>query len=98
LLDGLAQRGGNRDGQIAGNLFGTNAIGGKGEYVGGFVFVAELAVEFANRRVGGEQDCDFTFEADGGLCLGEKTGQGAGGRKAEILLLGCKGGRSRLLR
>jgi hypothetical protein len=79
LLDGLAKRCGNGDGQIASNFFGANAIGWKRENVGGLVFVAELAVEFANGGVGGEQNGDLSFEADGGLRIGEKAGQGAGG-------------------
>jgi hypothetical protein len=61
LLDGLAKRCGNGDGQIASNFFGANAIGWKRENVGGLVFVAELAVEFANGGVGGEQNGDLPF-------------------------------------
>jgi hypothetical protein len=82
LLAGLAQRGGDADGQVTGDLFSADAFGGKGEHVGGFVLVAELAIEFANRRVGGEQHCDLAFEANGGLRFGEKTCQGAGGGQA----------------
>ena len=67
------------------------ALSGKGEHVGGLVFVAELAVEFANGRVGGEQDGDLAAKADGGLRLSEKAGQRSGGGQAEIFVLG--GGR-----
>jgi hypothetical protein len=84
LLDGLFARGRHRDGQIAGDLFGANALGGKGEHIGSFVFAAELAVEAADGGVAGEQDRDFTFEADGGLGFGQKTGQSARGGQAEI--------------
>jgi len=86
LLDGLTQRGGDRDGQIADDPFSADAFGGKRKHIGRLVFVAKLAVEFADGRIGGEQDGDFTLEANGKLRFGEKPAQCAGGRKAEILL------------
>jgi hypothetical protein len=86
LLDGLAERGGNGDGQIAGDFFSADAFGGKGENVGRFVLVAELAIEFADGRIGGQQHRDLAFEANGRLRLSKKVNQRAGGGKAEILL------------
>jgi hypothetical protein len=82
FLDGLAERGGNTDGQVAGDFLCANAFGRKREHVGGSVFVAELAIEFADGRVGGEQDGDFTFEANCGLRFGEKTGECPSGGQA----------------
>jgi hypothetical protein len=85
LLDGLTERGGNGDGQVPGDFFRANAVGGKGKHVGGLVFAAELAVQAADSEVGGELHGDFAPEADGCLRQGQKTGQGAGGGQAEVL-------------
>jgi len=65
LIGGLAAGGFNADGEVAGQLFCANAFGGERENVGGFVFAAELAVEFADGGIGGEEDGDFAAEADG---------------------------------
>jgi hypothetical protein len=62
-----AERGGNADGQVAGDLLGADAFGGKGEHVGGFVLAAKLAIELADGGVGGQQHGDLALEADGGL-------------------------------
>jgi hypothetical protein len=72
LFDGLLERRGNRDGKVAGDLFCADAAGGEGKHVGGFVFAAKVAIEFADSRIGGEQGGNFAFEADCGLGLGEK--------------------------
>ena len=98
LFEGLTERGGDRDGQVAGDFFGANAIGGEGKHVGGLVFTAELAVEAADGEVGGELHGDFALEADGGLGQGQKTGQGAGGGQAEILFRDCRMRGRQLLR
>jgi len=79
LVNGLLERSGDGDGQVAGDFFSANAIGGKGEHVGHLVLIAELAVELADGHVGGEQDGDFAFETDCGLRFGEKAAQSAGG-------------------
>ena len=71
------QRGGDADGEVAGDFFSADAFGGKREHVGGFVLAAELAVELADGGVGGEQDRDFALETDSGLRFGKKAGQRA---------------------
>ena len=98
LIDGLLARSGNGDSQVASDFFcgyflhgafsGKRAFSRKREHVGGFILVAELAVEFTEVRVGGEQDGDLAAEADGLLRQSEKAGQGTGGRQAEIFLWG----------
>ena len=98
LLDGLAERGRNGDGQVAGDFFGADAIGWKGEHIGGFVLVAKLEIEAANGWVGGEQNGDLAPETDGGLRFGEETGKSAGGGQAKIFVWRRNAGRRRLLR
>ncbi len=77
----LAARGGDADGQVAGNffLFLDEGVGGKGEDVGRLVFATEAAVEAADGLVGGEQDGDLAAQTDGGLGICEKAGEGAWG-------------------
>jgi len=86
LLDGLLSRRGNGDGQVAGDFFRANAFSWERQHVGGFVFAAKLAVELANRRVGGEQNRDLTLEADGFLSLGKEATQRASRGQAEIFV------------
>ncbi len=81
LLDGLFERRGNADGQIAGLRFRSfeagNRIRREGEDICCLVLASELAIEAADVGVCCEQDGDFALEADDGLRLGEKTGQSA---------------------
>jgi hypothetical protein len=84
LFDRLTEGGGDADGQVAGDLLGADAFGGKGEHVRCLVLVAKLTIEAADGGVGGELHGDFALEANGGLGILEEARQGACGRAAEV--------------
>ena len=77
--DGLARRGFERDGEIAG-VFGRECGGrGEAEDVGRFVLAAEGFVEVAEGGVVGEEDVDCAFYSDGGAGAVEEAREGGGG-------------------
>jgi hypothetical protein len=76
LVGGLAAGRVHADGQVAGQFFRPDTLCGKGEHVGGFVFAAELAVEFFDGGIGGQQDVDLAAEPDSLLGFSEKAPQG----------------------
>ena len=71
LLDGLAERRGHTDGQVACNFFGGRTanwtLRGEGKHVSGLVLAPEAGIEFADGGIGGEQHGDIAIEPDG--CL-----------------------------
>jgi hypothetical protein len=75
---GLTQRGGNADGQIAGDFERAGSIRRKRKHVGGFVLAAELPVEAADSCVGCEQDCDLPSQPRSRLRIAEKTSECTG--------------------
>jgi hypothetical protein len=101
LSCGLLAGGVDGDGQVAGRLFAApdawNWLGGEREDVGGFVLVAEVAVEGLDVLVGGEKDADCAFESDGGLRLAEVCAERADRGQALVAAgcVGCGRGRTR---
>ena len=73
---GLAGGGVDGDGEVAGVLRGYLGWRGEAEDVGGLVLAAIGAVEALEFGVGGEEDVDLAFEADGGSGAVEEARQG----------------------
>jgi hypothetical protein len=69
---GLGASGLERDGDVSASW----RLAGKGEHVGGFVFVAELEVETLDFGVAREQDIYFAGEPCDALSLVRKTREG----------------------
>ena len=80
VFGGLAGGGVEGDGEIARVLMGCwqagDGVGWEAEDVGGFVFVAEGAVEALELSVGGEEDGDGALEGNGGSGAVEEAREG----------------------
>jgi hypothetical protein len=70
LLGGLPHGRSDADGEIAGNSFCARAFRWERQHVRSLVFPAELAVELADRFIGGEEHSDLALEAHGCLRSG----------------------------
>jgi hypothetical protein len=79
LIGSLAAGGIDADGDVSRDFFGciqSLVFGREGEDVSGFVDAAELAVEFLDGLICGEEDVDLAAEMDGGLGFGKEADEG----------------------